>query len=100
MLADPRRVEPERLRQPDQVEDLAVLLFEGSVGAGWDLSGEQADADVHGHGGERYRSIGYRLKREGSGTPSHRAEWPDMATLPELADAHDAKFGDYERLHF
>src|SRR5438132_759712 len=32
--------------------------------------------------------------------PSIGENRPDMPTLPELADARDARFGDYDQLHF
>ena len=49
MLAHPRGVEAHRLRQPDELDGLAVLLRERTIRPGGDLPREQPDADAHRH---------------------------------------------------
>ena len=51
MLADPHRLEPQRLGEASEVDDLPVFLDERPRRAGRNLGGEQADPDVRGHGG-------------------------------------------------
>ena len=49
VFADPRRIEPKRLREPDHVQDLPVLADEGPIRVRRHLGREQADPDLKGH---------------------------------------------------
>jgi hypothetical protein len=49
MLADPRGVEPDGLREPHELDRVPVLPCEGTLRSGRDLAREQPDADAHRH---------------------------------------------------